>query len=125
MVFADTGPTGFSYDPLEEAACADALCPPEPSADQYDPIIKQYNLADTNYRIEAFDSYDAELTMPLMIFYETGGGELTIFKEEDVTVEKSEDKFIVLRVYEDGGELKRHIILFQVSGLPEEYDNVY
>lgn len=114
IVFAETGLESFTYEPQS----------PDLSPGEYDELVKDFDLAATNYRIEAFNSSDIELAMPLMIFYEIGNGELTIFQDENDTVEKDEHKFIILRVYENGTELERHIMLFQVSGLPEEYDNV-
>lgn len=125
-VFADTGPTAFEYDPVE-AACADFLCPEESAAGDYDPIIKNFDLAATNYLIEAFDSNfnapGSNLTLPLLIFYGIGSGELTVY-ENAVEVPKNEHKFIIIRVYDGSLDLERHIMLFLVSGLPEEYDNL-
>lgn len=125
IVFAETGPTAFTYDPVE-AACPDALCFEEPAAGDFDPVIKNYDLTATNYSIEAFDStFDTvgtNLIMPLLIFYEIGSGELTVFQNA-VEVPKNEHKFIVIRVYDGSSDLERHIMLFLVSGLPEEYDN--
>lgn len=126
IVFAETGPTAFTYDPVE-AACAEPLCPEAPAAGDFDPVVKNYDLAATNYRIEAFDSnFPApgnNLDLPLLIFYEIGSGELTVFQDA-VEVPKDEHKFIVIRVYDISSDLERHIRLFLVSGLPEEYDNV-
>lgn len=117
IVFAETGPTAFTYEPQA----------PDLAEGAYDELVKNFDLAAANYRIEAFDSNfpapGSNLTLPLLIFYEIGSGELTVFQNPD-EVPKNEHKYIVIKVYDNNSDLERHIRLFLVSGLPEEYDNV-
>lgn len=67
------------------------------------------------------------LTMPLQIFYEKGGGELTIFSSDDLgTRVKVTDNIAILFEKGDQGvgiapDFQRYVVIFKVSGLAEEY----
>lgn len=121
--FADTGANDFRFDSGGTAASNDA-------------VIKRYNL--TDYRMQVLDSSAAHnliTPIPITIFYETGTGELTIFDGATPRniIDKNDQKYIAICFYEkvvsgstckNTTGLKKYIIMFQVSGLPEEFNNL-
>lgn len=94
-----------------------------------DAVIKRYNF--TDYRVEVLDSTAAHnpITMPITIFYEIGSGELTIFDggTPPAIIDKNAEKYIALRFYEipeTANSLEKYVVIFQVSGLPEEFNDL-
>ena len=114
--FADSGPTDFRFESA------------------FDEIIEEFVLGD-DYAFNILDStlppgLGNALRTPLTIFYETGSGNFSIFEDDVVRpqlVSKSEHKFVAIRLCDEdcpSATLDRFILLFQISGLPETYDDV-
>jgi len=110
ILFADLGEIPFFFDP--------------PSDDDPDTVIKEYDFSEDDFVIEAKDSNDTVLDFPIAIFYDRGSGELTVFQNGSDLVEKDDHKFVVFKFSQASGEMEKYIVLFQISGLPEEYDNL-
>lgn len=109
--FADSGANDFVFDFGGDPSSNDA-------------VIKNYSFAD--YAIQAQNSavtHD-DITMPVTIFYEIGSGELTIFDGDATIIDKNAEKYIALRFYETAGDLEKYVVMFQVSGLPEEFNDL-
>ncbi len=117
-LFADDGTTDFAFDlgAGDPAQGADSLIE-----------TKVYDFNGTPYQIEAFDSGNNALTMPIILFYESGSSDLTTKYDIDganSTLSKSVDKFLYLKYLETGTDRVRYIVVFQISGLPEEYEDI-
>lgn len=97
-LFADVGMTFFQFD-------------------RGDREIKNYNFGDT-YVIESQD-----VVLPLYLFYETGNGELYSYHDNGEFLSKTNTKHIGLRFSATDEDLERFIVIFQVSGLAEEFVN--
>lgn len=122
-VFADTGDTDFVY----EAPCTD--CDPQPGDPKPDTIIttKQYDFSQTSYFLTAFDSKDVNLQLPIVLFYESDNATLTIKTNAgdggaNETLAKNEHKFAYLIFNDPESTQKKYLVVFQISGLPEEYE---
>lgn len=92
--------------------------------DDVDTKIKEYTF--TKYVNEVQDSELAHnpIAMPVKIFYASGSGELTIFDGNDNIVDKNENKYVVISFAEIADGSAKYIVIFQVSGLPEEFSNL-
>lgn len=119
-VFADDGTNSFVFDAGQGTPVigADTIITP-----------KTYDFADAPYTIEAFDSNKGTLALPIVLFYETGKADLTtkyntLAPGGNLTLEKSDHKFLYLKFSETAGELLKYIVIFQISGLPEEYEEI-
>lgn len=115
-LFADSGPQNFVF---------------EQNADQ---IIQGFSFDVSSISLLGFDSsLNTPLAMPLVFFYKTGSGEFTAMENGTQLISKSAHKFFALQHCKapcsppnstNPSTLEKYIVIFQVSGLPEEFDNV-
>lgn len=134
-VFADKGNKPLSYEqPVGGPSCLPTpLNEPADEADK-DSVIKTYSFP--NYTISAYGSKEAhDLDQPLAIltgaapssvgfFYDKVTGNFTLTKDNrEVVPKNSANKYVILKLAE-GTKRTKYIVIFQVSGLPEEYDSL-
>lgn len=109
VAFADNGTIPFEFDVS-------------------DTKMKEYNFSDISIYIQNSQPSPMEISLPVDIFYESVSGEVAILKTTTTGVReivpKNQDKFITIKISEIGGDLIKYIVLFQVSGLPEEYNDL-
>lgn len=126
IFFADNGDKNLLYEPSDIAVNACGQAPQRDFADP-DTLIAKYTL-DNKYTLSAYTSKlnmdpAHALTLPILMFYEKGNGNLTMLKTGAAGPEiipKSQNKYVILRLTE-GPQLSRYIVAFLVSGLVEEY----
>ena len=82
---------------------------------------KNLDFKDSVYLIGAKNSKD--LGLPVVLFYKVGTGELEIMEKNNL-VEKSAHKCISFDFKRTDNTLKKYIVVFQVSGLAEEYNEL-
>lgn len=108
-LFADTGATPFEFNDGEDSGYAS----------------KNLNFAANSYSITPVGA-GAGVVLPLYLFYETGSGELSVYRDNDqnpsTPVDRIANKFIKLKFSEEGNDLEKFITIFYVSGLVEESD---
>lgn len=116
-LFADVGAKPFVFEPPAGAAGV-----------KYDSIITQYDFANTEYQIKIWDSSKImRLGFPVALYYNKSDGDLNIRQKGSTTndiVAKTDHKFIVLEFYKLNSTTKKYIVIFQVSGLPEDYKDL-
>lgn len=111
--FADNGGTSSNFD----SNCLSNIAPAGG-----DTIIQ--NFPQTAFQMEVLDGTNAHeaLDMPVEIYYENKTGEVTVIDDNGLTIDKSDIKYIAIHFSEIDGTLQKYIVIFQVSGLPEEFD---
>lgn len=88
---------------------------------------KTFNLQDTPYNLSARDGSNQPLTMPVLLFYEKGSAEFSARYTSGNTnplLAKNDHRYLSIQLSEDGDDLSKYIVIFQVSGLAEEYDQL-
>lgn len=100
-LFADVGETFFKLDGEDKE-------------------IRKYNFEGT-YVIKATQE---EIDLPVYLFYETGSGELYSYHNDVIFLPKTVTKHIDLKFSDPDEDLERYIVIFQVSGLAEEFVNL-
>ncbi|MBI2634384.1 prepilin-type N-terminal cleavage/methylation domain-containing protein [Candidatus Peregrinibacteria bacterium] len=120
--FADNATTDVDSDSIKEFDF-DGDCSKNLAATGGDTMIQ--NFPQTNFAIEVLDGTNAHgrIDMPVQIFYGNKTGEVTIIDANRVTVDKADSKYIAVHFFKTDG-LSRYIILFQISGIPEEFDDL-
>ncbi len=117
ILFADVGAKPFLFEPPAGVAGV-----------AYDKIITTYDFANTDYQIKVLDSTKvAELAMPVVLYYNKSNANLNVRQKGSTTndiVPKTTNKFIVLEFSKINTTTKKYIVIFQVSGLPEDYKNL-
>lgn len=109
IAFADDGLVDLTFEPEEDS------------------IVKSFDFSETDYQISASDSDGNALAMPLKLFYKSGSGQVKIFETTNLgaqEVKKNEHRYVVLDFHTADESLRKYIVLFQVSGLPEEYNSL-
>lgn len=102
--YADTGAIPLKYDTGEF-------------------IIKNYTLSNYTLTPQYARTHTSITFLPVFISYQTRTGEVTIMDNDGDIIDKGENKYISILMNE-GTEREKYIVLFQVSGLPEEFDNI-
>ena len=116
-LFADNGAQAFQFDPQ----------PAEPNGPKADTTItaKVFNFQNTPYNLEAFDSNNNLLEFPILLFYKKGSGEFSAYYGRNNTVlTKSAHRYLSIKLSQNESNVIKHIVIFQISGLPEEYANL-
>lgn len=117
-LFADTGITPYVYDELNEKEIENDLIVQS----------KNFSFSLSDYDLVFRDSAGDSILDTVMVFYEKGSGDVSIFKWNSTNLEfelipKVDSKYISIELSQSAEKLlKKYIILNQVSGLPEEYD---
>lgn len=135
FLFADVGDKAMFYDKNEDdidAAGQSTNCNNVSTGgdDKYDVIIaeKCFNFVGSEYVIKAADSNNAALTLPVILFYRTGTADLEIRQNDgngsNEVVAGADHKCISFELSQIDDDLKKYIVVFQVSGLAEEYDTL-
>ncbi|MBD3360512.1 prepilin-type N-terminal cleavage/methylation domain-containing protein [Candidatus Peregrinibacteria bacterium] len=103
-VFADNGQNPFEFDEEEEG----------------DLIVynKTHDFSETSYRMKPI-----EVGFPLYFFYELGSGDLMTYSN-GTFIPKTDLKYITVIFYEENSDLERFIVVFQVSGLTEGFEQL-
>ena len=115
LVFADTGTNPYIFDGASNSESAAGYVP-----DAVVGSLTQQIPADYSFRV---GTLGVQYTLPLTLFYRTGSGGLLMAAKsgaENVYLEKSAISFIMLNMQK--GDLEKSIVIFYVSGLPEEYN---
>jgi prepilin-type N-terminal cleavage/methylation domain-containing protein len=95
-------------------------------------ISKDYILPKDKFKIEIFQGKDLStaLTFPFAFYYEKVDGDFKAFKsdppdEATIPIEKSAKNYIDIKISSlENTILVRHLVINQVSGLPEEYKSL-
>lgn len=136
FLFADVGDKAMFYDKNEDdidAAGQSTNCNNVSTGgdDKYDVIIadKCFNFGESEYLIKAADSNNGALGLPVVLFYKTGTADLEIRQNasdqaENEVVAGADHKCISFELSQIDDDLKKYIVVFQVSGLAEEYDTL-
>ncbi|MEK7672300.1 MAG: type II secretion system protein [Patescibacteria group bacterium] len=87
---------------------------------------QNFNCADQDFNLRVLDMKADAIGMPIALFYESGSGNLTMRKDVLVSNDEilKEDKCISLEVTGNENKIKKYIVIFQISGLAEEYDDL-
>jgi len=125
-LFADVGDLDFVFeaDPADPKA---SIVPPNRFVGTADAPPYDVVLDSTFYDTTNEYSITVALNLPVLIFYESGTGDLLVLENASDVVDKNLHKFIALRLCEFGcsaNSLMRYVVLFQVSGLPEEFIDI-
>lgn len=116
IFFADNGEQSYFYDPGGSTI---------PDSD-----VEVIDFDDSGVIVEALDATSAHnpIGEPIVLFYENGGAEFTAMVGEPGTIiPKNTNQYIIFRVCDapcNADDFRRYIVLFQVSGLPEKFDNL-
>lgn len=97
--------------------------------ERYDPadvLIKNYEF--DNYKIEVFDSDNNLLDISssgnaVSFYYSTGSCDFAVRHNEDL-IPKGEFPYIAIKFSEIDGNLFKYIVIFQISGLPQEFNSL-
>lgn len=117
--FADTGDKEFKYDlkdPGKAGGCnnSDIFAKSSTNEDTKSQD-KSFDFASQGY-VLAVDKMD----LPVLIFYESGTGNLTAINGKNVKIDKIANKYLNVSVAQKDGDLKKYIRVYQISGLVEE-----
>lgn len=127
IIFADKGNKPLVYEPVPGTLA----CPHSPASDgNDDTIIKTYTFG-AQYTLSAYATRSLleqanPMAMPLgvVFFYDKSSGNFTLTQNNSEVIPKSaQNKYVILKLSE-GTKRTKYIVIFQVSGLPEEYDNL-
>lgn len=92
--------------------------------DAMDPVIKEIDFSDSNFRLQVLRSGDLEaLDFPVNLSYERGSGEFSV-RGNGVLLPKDQYRYVALRFYQLDGDLEDFTVILQVSGLPENFSNI-
>ena len=130
VTFADVGQKDLKLDLLQANAADIALlhgCGPLNPGDlsgAQDTLLREKtaNIGAQGYAMTVFDHKDSPLltSMPILIFYESGSGNLTAFNSAGTVIAKDTVPYLNIRFFQNSGSLERYIRVYQVSGLAEE-----
>jgi len=94
--------------------------------DDKDKIIKELDFSNTGHGFQVLRAGDfVEMDFPVNLAYERKTSEFSIRSSEDsVLLPKDLYKYIAIRFYETEGDLESFIVILQVSGVPENFNNL-
>lgn len=117
--FADTGDKEFKYDLLDPSKAGGCR--------NNDIFAQSITNEDTKSQDKSFDfasqGYElgvVDIELPVLIFYESGTGNLTAINGKNVKIDKTVNKYLNVSVAQKDGDLKKYIRIYQISGLVEE-----
>lgn len=124
VLFEDNGKSKFQYDPAPGESFGDCKSPNTGAIQQgfiYDEIVKSYTY--TVFNIAALDSKKQSMPLPIVIFYERGSANVSVVKK-DQTLMDINDKYLALEFNYPDKNIKKYSVMFLISGLAEEYDDL-
>ena len=116
-LFADNGGRPYQFDAVN----------PAPGAPAADTVIatKTYSLQNTPYVLSATGGSDQPLALPVLLFYDKSSAEFSARYGVDNTIlQKASDRYLALKLSGPNNDPLKYIVIFQVSGLAEEYDQI-
>lgn len=130
ITFADTGDNEMQFDLTaadnsKGGAGKSGECN-SPSANNFavaktnsDTIIadKTFDFVAGGYSMTLTDDGKSPLTAPLLVFYESGSGALTIVNANNT---KSTSKYVAIKLTSKDGKFTKFLKIYQLSGLMEE-----
>jgi prepilin-type N-terminal cleavage/methylation domain-containing protein len=134
IAFADSGQVGYKLDLLNPNAADKILASAcynnfsvysaDVSGDQDTLLRDKASNIDTQGYIMIFTgpadfSYGLAIP-PIIVFYESGSGNLTVIDGNGVKIPKATVPYIKIKFQQTSGSLARYIRIYQVSGLVEE-----
>lgn len=99
-VFADTGDKPFEFDAKD--------------------VVRRVVKISEPYIIKVENNKNASLEFPLELFYETGTGKLMSYSKGALLGTKG-NKYLLMKFSDSDKHLSKFIVVFQVSGLAEEF----
>lgn len=139
LLFADWGDDAFKLElPSGDSGCA---TPTSSTPTKYDEIVKQFSLADSPFELDFLNSQASPVTVsarvpvppttgtsftpPLQLFYDITSGKVTLMDSNGDVIDKREEKYVAIRLHEGTTNgTQKFIVLFQISGLPEQFDEI-
>ncbi len=108
-LFADVGDIPFQYDLLGDEVI----------------LEKAFDFTENNHAFVMYDSNGSKLEFPVNVFYEKTSGEFSVFHnvpaEGPTLLPKTEASHIYMVSSDLDEELTRYIVIYQISGLPEDF----
>jgi len=104
-VFADNIKTPYKFDPSpQDSSQADKIL-----------LMKGHDFNDTPIHL-----YSDDIALPLVLFYEPTSGAFSVHDtESEITLD---NRCLEFRMTSDESNIERFIVIFQVSGLPEGFE---
>jgi len=126
-LFADNKNSAFEFTPAGDGVSEeeeDYIFP-----DKYMCLgeISGGNCVSPEYQLDLDYHGEDVLPLPVVLFYENGTGNFKAFVDDNgdyLPISKHDYRQLVFRFSEtDGDQLEKYLVIFQVSGLPEEIKN--
>jgi prepilin-type N-terminal cleavage/methylation domain-containing protein len=122
--FADTGDKEFKFDlKVQDAGCfSNDIFATSGTNEDTKIQDKSFDLKTQGYAMKIIEAAGIkEINLPVLIFYESGSGNLTAIDGKNAKIDKALNKYFSVSVEQIAGSLPaRYIRVYQVSGLAEE-----
>lgn len=122
VLFMDSGDKDFDFDP-ETGGGAGGCQSVGQAAEgaKFDNVLEKYVFS--KYKISALNNQKQSIQLPILIFYELKKGKTSVIKADKTAFPLTEKYLSFVFEYPDK-KLKKYVVLFLLSGLAEEYDNL-
>lgn len=82
-----------------------------------------FDLAGTNYELAVFNDNAEALDFPVELQFMKGLADLSVFSN-DLLIPANDSKFVRIDFADSNEDVVRHVVIFQLSGLPEVFENL-